>query len=337
MALDARRLHADSLVIDGLNAGGPHKDWIPLLKEGGVDATVSTIGWMQGARGTFQDIAFLRARVDECSDDLTLATTAAEVEKARYDGKTAVVMCSQNTRLIEDEVSLLDSFHAVGIRIVQLTYNEANLVGDGCTEPRNAGLTDFGRAVVKRLNRLGIIPDGSHTGKQTTMDAMAMTETPFIFTHANAKAVSNSRRNIDDEQIEACARTGGVIGVNAFSAFVKAEDPAGATFDDFLDHIDHMVKVAGVDHVGIGLDQTETRRWYTERGVGNDPNQSADRRERVAPKHTYPVYRYVPGLESITGMPLVTEGLVRRGYKSGDIGKILGLNWLRVYRQVWGG
>jgi membrane dipeptidase len=336
MTLDAQKLHAESLVIDGLNAGGPHKEWIPLMRKAGVDATVSTIGWMQGTRGTFQDIAFLQRQIDDSPDDLVLATTAAEVDGARQSGKSAVVMCSQNTRLIEDEVSLLDAFHAVGMRIVQLTYNEANLVGDGCTEPRNAGLTDFGRAVVKRLNRLGIIPDGSHTGKQTTMDAMAMTETPFIFTHANAKAVSNSKRNIDDEQIEACARTGGVIGVNAFSAFVKAEDPAKASMEDFLDHIGHMVKVAGIDHVGIGLDQTETRRWYTDRGIGNDPNRSEDRRERVAPKHTYPVYAYVPGLESITGMPLVTEGLVGRGYKAEDIAKILGLNWLRVYRQVWG-
>ena len=336
MTVDAQKLHADSLVIDGLNAGGPHKEWIPLMRKAGVDATVSTIGWMQGTRGTFQDIAFLQRQIDESPDDLVLATTAGQVEHARDSGKTAVVMCSQNTRLIEDEVSLLDAFHAVGMRIVQLTYNEGNLVGDGCTEPRNAGLTDFGRAVMKRLNRVGIIPDGSHTGKQTTMEAMAMSETPFVFTHANAKAVSNSRRNIDDEQIEACARTGGVIGVNAFSAFVRAEDPASASMDDFLNHIDHMVKVAGIDHVGIGLDQTETRRWYTDRGVGNDPNHSEDRRERVAPKHTYPVYSYVPGLQSISGMPLVTEGLVARGYKAADIEKILGLNWLRVYRQVWG-
>ena len=336
MAVDARQLHADSLVIDGLNAGGPHPEWLPLLKQAEVDATVSTIGWMQNARGTFQDIEFLKERVAESPDALTLATTAREIEQAKRDGKTAVVMCSQNTRLIEDEVRLLDTFHAVGMRIIQLTYNEGNLVGDGCTEPRNAGLTEFGRAVVKRMNKLGLILDGSHTGKRTTMEAMQLSETPFVFTHANAKTLSNSARNIDDEQIEACARSGGVVGVNAFSAFVKAEDPANATFDDFLDHIDHMVKVAGIDHVGIGLDQTETRGWYTQRGVGNDPNPSSDRRERVAPKATYPVYSYVPGLESITGMPLVTDGLVRRGYKAPDVAKILGLNWMRVYRQVWG-
>jgi membrane dipeptidase len=337
MSIDPRRLHADTLIVDGLNAGGPHKAWIPLMRQAGVDATVSTIGWMKGARGTLDDIAFLRERIEESPADLVLATTATDIEVAQQEGRTAVVMCSQNTRLIEDEVSLLDTFHAAGIRIIQLTYNEANLVGDGCTEQRNAGLTDFGRAVIKRMNKLGIIADGSHTGKQTTMEAMALTEAPFVFTHANAKAVSNSLRNIDDEQIEACAKTGGVIGVNAFSAFVRAEDPAEASFDDFLDHIDHMVKVAGIDHVGIGLDQTETREWYTAQGVGIDPNPSLERAERVAPSHTYPVYRYVPGLESITGMPLITEGLVGRGYNPEDIAKILGFNWLRVYREVWGG
>jgi membrane dipeptidase len=334
--IDPAQVHRDSLVIDGLNAGGPHKEWVPLLKKAGVDAFVSTMGWMQGARMTFQDIAFLRERIDECPDQVTFATTAREVEQARVDGKTAVVVCSQNTRLIEDEIRLLDAFHAVGMRIIQLTYNEANLVGDGCTEPRNAGLTDFGRAVIKRMNSLGIIVDGSHTGKRTTMEAMALSETPFVFTHANARALSETPRNIDDEQIEGVAKSGGVIGVNAFSAFVKREDPASATIEDYLNHIDYMVKVAGIDHVGIGLDQTETRRYYTERGVSIDPNPSPDRRERIAPRSAYPVYAYVPGLESIAGMPLITEGLVRRGYKADAIAKILGLNWLRVYRQVWG-
>jgi membrane dipeptidase len=335
-SVDARELHANSLVIDGLNAGGPHKEWLPLVKEAGVDATVSTIGWMQGTRMTLQDIEFLKKRIAESPEALTFATTAAHIEQAKRDGKTAVVMCSQNTRLIEDEVSLLDTFHALGMRIIQLTYNEANLVGDGCIEPRNGGLTEFGRAVVKRMNVLGVIIDGSHTGKRTTMEAMALTEQPFVFTHANAKAVSESARNIDDEQIEACARTGGVIGINAFSAFVKAEDPQAASMDDFFAHVAHVIKVAGIDHIGLGLDQTETRPWYTDRGVGIDPNQSADRRERVAPKKTYPAYSYVPGLESITGMPLLTQEFVRRRYKEEAIRKILGLNWLRVYRQVWG-
>jgi len=336
MPIDARKLHEDALIVDGLNAGGPYQEWNPLLKKGGVDATVTTIGWMQGTLGTMRDIEFLMDRIEESPDALTFATTATQIEGAKRNSKTAVVMCSQNTRLIEDEVRLLDTFHAVGMRIIQLAYNEANLVGDGCTEPRDAGLTDFGRAVVKRMNKLGIIVDGSHTGRQTTLDAMAISERPFIFTHANAKAVSNSKRNIDDEQIEACAKTGGVIGINAFSAFVKAEDPDAASMDDFLNHIDHVVKVAGVDHVGIGLDQTEARGFYVRQGVSVDPNQSPDRRERVAPKHTYPVYKYVAGLETIAGMPLVTEALVRRGYAAPDVEKIMGRNWLRVYRQVWG-
>src|ERR1700687_1079754 len=141
MSVDAGKLHDDSLVIDGLNAGGPYKEWNPLLRRGGVDATVSTIGWMQGTRGTLQDIAYLMERIAEAPEYLTFATTAGQIEQARRDGKTAVVMCSQNTRLIEDEVRLLDTFHAAGMRIIQLTYNEGNLVGDGCTEPRNAGLT----------------------------------------------------------------------------------------------------------------------------------------------------------------------------------------------------
>src|SRR6266542_692675 len=208
-------------------------EWLWLSTRGGFMKTrSSSIGWMQGTQGTLRDIEFLMDRIEESPDALTFATTARQIEEAKRDAKTAVVMCSQNTRLIEDEVRLLDTFHAIGMRIIQLAYNEANLVGDGCTEPRDAGLTDCGRAVVKRMNKLGIIVDGSHTGRQTTLDAMAISEQPFIFTHANAKAVSNSKRNIDDHQIETCAKTGGVIGINAFSAFVKAENPDAASMDD---------------------------------------------------------------------------------------------------------
>ena len=170
MPIDARKLHEDALIVDGLNAGGPYQEWNPLLKKGGVDATVTTIGWMQGTLGTMRDIEFLMDRIEESPDALTFATTATQIEGAKRNSKTAVVMCSQNTRLIEDEVRLLDTFHAVGMRIIQLAYNEANLVGDGCTEPRDAGLTDFGRAVVKRMNKLGMLIDAAHCGDQTTLD-----------------------------------------------------------------------------------------------------------------------------------------------------------------------
>jgi membrane dipeptidase len=296
----------------------------------------ATVGFMQGAVGTFREVEHLLDNIAEAPNDLALATTALAIDEEFRGGRIAVVMCSQNMRLIEDNVKLLDAFHAIGMRMIQLTYNEANLVGDGCLEERNAGLSSFGRAVVRRMNDLGLIIDGSHTGKRTTMDAMRMSDAPFVFSHANAKAVSDTRRNIDDEQIEACAQTGGVIGINAFAAFVKADAPRSASIEDYLDHIEHVARVAGVDHVGIGLDQLENRRYYAGAGFGVDPNNSLERRARLQPASTYPTRKYVPGLESVSGLPTISEGLFRRGFGPDAVAKIIGLNWLRVYRQVWG-
>jgi membrane dipeptidase len=331
-----RAFHDELLVVDGLSAGGPYPDYIPKLREGGVDAMVSTIGWMQGTAGTFRDIEFLYQQVAACANDVTVVTSVAEIEAAHAAGKIAIILESQNTRLIEDDERLLDSFHRVGIRTIQLTYNEANLVGDGATEPRNAGMTEFGVAVVRRMNKLGILIDCSHTGRQTTLDAMALSEVPVVFSHANALALCANPRNIDDEQIEACARTGGVIGVNAFAPFVKLPDPTSATIEDYLDHVDYMVSKAGIDHVGIGLDLTEGRTFYVERGVCIDPNWSEFRSARVAKPHAYPIFAFAQGLQSIVEMPNVTKGLLARGYSRDDVAKIMGGNWLRVYRRVWG-
>ena len=156
---------------------------------------------------------------------------------------------------IENDLSRLDLFHALGVRIIQITYNERNLLGNGCYERRDEGLTNFGVDAIKQMNRLGILIDLSHVGDRTTLEAIELSEKPVAITHANARAFVNHVRNKTDEALSLLAEKGGVIGANAFPAFF--ENTFDATLTDYVDAIDDLVQRVGIDHVGIGTDYTQ--------------------------------------------------------------------------------
>ena len=219
--------------------------------------------------------------------------------------------------------------------MVQLAYNIRNRAGDGCEEAGNAGLSTFGRDLVRRLNDTRIIVDGSHTGERTTLEAIEASTLPFVFSHANASAVHPCPRNISDVQIRAAAATGGLIGINGFPAFLgKSPNPA---IDDFLKHLDHVVEVAGIDHTALGIDyyegmhpvasDDEARKMY---------QQQLALRRWSAEVYPPPPHRYPAGMGTPRELPNLTERLLAHGYSAADTRKILGENWLRVMRAVWG-
>jgi membrane dipeptidase len=206
-----------------------------------------------------------------------------------------------------------------------LTYQNRNLVGYGCNEKNDCGLTRFGENVVKEMNRLGLLIDLSHVGTKTTMNAIELSEKPCAFTHTCARSLFDHIRNKSDEQLQALSEKGGVIGIAAYSPFYH--HTKRPKVEDYLDQIDYMVELVGIDHIGIGLDQV----------YGRDPAFH----ENV--KQTYPEvvmsYQwdtiYPEGLEDITKLPKITEGLVKRGYSKRDIKKILGENFLQLFEKVW--
>jgi membrane dipeptidase len=211
----------------------------------------------------------------------------------------------------------------MGVRIIQLTYNERNPLGDGCTERTDAGLSDLGLEVIREMNRLGLLIDLSHVGYQTSMEAIETSHAPVIFSHSNARAICNSPRNLSDDQIRSVAARGGVVGVNDFPTFVSQD--ASPTIEHLLDHIDYLVHLVGDDHVGLGFDfSTETEDDYEYFKYKQD----------VYPK---PPWIYPSGIDGFEKIPNVTRGLVVRGYSDEAIRRILGGNFLRVFRQVWGG
>jgi membrane dipeptidase len=234
-------------------------------------------------------------RVD-CPDDLA---------RAKQDGRIGIVFGMQDAnhlRTVDD----VDAFYKMGQRLTQLTYNLRNDLGDGCKVSHDRGLSKFGLAVVQRMNSIGMAIDVSHCGERTSLDAIAASKKPVLITHSNCMALAPGvARCKSDEVIRAAARTGGVIGITSVRRFVKNSDPV--TVEDVLDHFDYAVKLAGIEHVGLGSDFD---------------------------LDAHPTYD-VPGLNRSSRVYELTEGLLRRGYTDEQISLMLGGNFQRALQQIW--
>jgi membrane dipeptidase len=319
-----------AIVIDALSADPDWTDEVfAAFKRSGLTAIQTSLN-NRDLAAAIADLAKWQARLDRYPDRLIKALRGRDIAEAKRQGRIAVVLGFQNATMIETSIRNLDLLHAMGTRCIQLTYNSRNLLGDGCTERTNAGLSDFGVAAVERMNQLGIVVDLSHCGEQTARDGIAVSKRPPAFTHTVCKTVYNHVRGKTDEQLKALADKGGVIGIASLGYFIG---PTAATsFDDYLKHIDHAVKVAGIDHVGLASD-------YSIRGI----EPTATRESWYVPRLTTfkPIYnvRWPPWIKELDPPERfrnVAHGLAKRGYQTGDIEKILGGNWARYFGEVLG-
>lgn len=254
-----------------------------------------------------------------------------DLERAREQRQVGFIMGFLTSTTIEDDVRLLTIVHRLGIRVMHLTYQRSNLVGDGCGDRKDGGLTHFGVQVVQEMNRLGILIDLSHSSYRTAMDAISVSEMPVVFTHTAVRALNDHMRNASDEQIRAIAAKGGMIGIIS-GKFLRADiDVVGSTVDDYLNHVDYVAKLVGVDHVGIGLDVAE--RMTREEWMALDAHFPELFKGKTS---QFDKVFSTKGLEdaSLAKLNLI-RGLVARGYSDNDIEKILGLNWIRVLKQVF--
>ena len=339
----ARTVHASAIVIDAngeLALGQVPFDRVTPdqsfadAQRSGLTALSYTAGcWGPGALLSYEnvlaDLARWHGHLARYRQRLRLATCAEDIRAAKADGRLAIVLNVQDASILGRDLSVLDLLHGFGVRQVQLTYNTRNLIGDGCTERTDAGLSDFGMAVVRRLNELGMLIDLSHCGRQTTLDAAAVSTRPVACTHTAARALRDIPRNKRDDELRAVAATGGVVGVVAVPSFLT--DKSQATLDDVLDHIDHIVDGIGVEHVGIG----------TDRGVSFETATREEYYAWLAPLGFKPEVNppWPPGVEGLAcaaDLPNLTEGLIRRGYDDDAIRSILGGNFLRLYEHTIG-
>lgn len=263
------------------------------------------------------------------------AVTPADVEAAKQAGKRCLYLTGNGVPLTQDWISIPDElrylkiFYQLGIRMMHLTYQRRNMIGDGCAEKANAGLSDFGRATIAEMNRVGVIPDCAHSGWQTSLEAAQVSGKPVVASHSTAAALHPHIRSKPDEVIKALADSGGYIGICCIGSFLRGKGDLNA----FLDHIDHVAKKFGVDHVAIGTDTA-----YSSRNVAAESKKASVgvlRRRREDFRSLWPKDDFVSTSEASqsiawTNWPLFTVGLVQRGYSDDDIRKIIGGNVMRV-------
>jgi membrane dipeptidase len=341
------------VLIEGVDLTNRLKDGmvdIPRLREGGMNAPFFAL-WVptfykgaEAVRRTLDLRDAMQELFDKHPDQIELATTAADIERITKSGRIAAILSMEGGHQIDNDLRVLRMYQRIGIRAMTLTHFRNNDWADSSTDkPLHNGLTDFGKQVVREMNRVGMIVDISHVSDKTFYDAIAVSSKPVIATHSSCRALCDVPRDMTDDMLRAIGRNGGVASINFYPGFINPKDaaaakatitamssqepnltgaaldefarkehfeetrmkPAQATIDDVVAHIDHAVKIAGIDHVGIGSDFD---------GIDSVPK----------------------GLEDVSKMPKLAAALKKKGYSDSDIQKIWGGNVLRVFREVVG-
>ena len=329
---DIDKLYDEAIIIDGIiiPRGWNEASFTALTQSGytGFNASLNS----RNLETAIKSLTEWQRRIKDNPDRLIYAQSADDFIRAKKENKVAVVMGFQNATMMEKSIDNLDILYQLGTRWIQLTYNQRNLLGDGCTERTNAGLSDFGIEAVERMNELGIIIDLSHCGQQTTNDGIKFSKTGVSINHSMCEALhKNHPRAKTDEQIRAMANKGGVIGIICLGYMIGPNLGTETTLETYVDHIDYAVNIGGIDHVGVaadfaiqGLKATGATRenWYEPRLT------------RFKPSYKVQWPPWIPELDTTDRYRHVAKLLDKRGYSTGDIEKILGLNWLRYFRET---
>ncbi len=306
----------------------------------GLTAVNITLGYVSGPDDPFEasvrDIAATDVLVREHAGDLLKVLTAADIRRARAEKKIGLIYGFQNGAMMGNDASRVDVFAGLGVRVFQLTYNPANQLGDGSMAPENRGLTPFGRAVVARLNECRVMVDLSHSGERTCLEAARVSKAPISINHTGCRAVTDLPRNKTDAELRLVAEKGGFVGIY-FMPFLNASGHVHAA--DVVAHIDHAVNVCGEDHVGIGTDgpvtQIDDLQAYQAQ-LAKEIEQR--RRAGISAAGERPdTYPFAVDLRGPQQFHRLAQLLAQKGYSSGRIDKILGLNFLRYAETVWGG
>ncbi len=321
----ARALHQQSLVLDGLTPFYTlDEPYTASLIEGGISGALLSVVSDATWDATLQRTETALEKIEQ-SPHLMLATCAADFRAAKAQGKVAMMLITQAADMIGSDLKRVGIMHRLGYRILGLCYTFANLVGDGCGELRNAGVSFLGRDLIAAVNELPMMLDVSHSGHQTSLEAVELARRPCV-THANAHAVVANDRNKKVEVLKIVAQKGGTIGLCGLPRSVRHPDP---TLAHMLDHLDYLIKTMGAGHVGLGLDFVEA---YKDAGVVL-PQSRRNRTLRpdiFGSVDDFLNQAYPRGLENIRKAPNLTQGMLDRGYSESTITQVLGESWLRA-------
>ena len=264
-------------------------------------------------------------------DMVVLATTTEDIVRAKQNRQIAFVVSLEGAAMIENELDRIDILYGLGVRCLGIAYSEGNQLGGGLREPNDGGLTVFGRQAVKRMNKLGIAIDISHSGDRTGMETVELSDKPIFITHAGARALWNSNRLKPDEVIKACAAKGGVIGIEAAPHTTISEKNRRHSIESFMEHFEYCVDLVGIDHVAFGPDVLFGDHVGLHRTLSAALSIGASRGTLE-----YPKVEWVDGIENpAEAFPNIVRWLVKHGYSDADIAKAIGGNVMRVLKEAW--
>lgn len=328
---DAAALHRSALVLDALTPLYVlDEPYTQALLDAGVSAGFLSIAspqpWDEVMRRTETALNKI-----ESSPTLMLATKAADIRRAKAQGKIALVLITQAADMIEKDPARVRTLHDMGFRVLGVCYTFANLLGCGCGELRDGGLTFLGKDFVAAVNELPLMLDVSHAGHQTSLDAVQLARAPVV-THGNAYAVTPNDRNKKDDVLKIVAEKGGVIGLNAMPRPVAASD---ASLEHMLRHVDYITGKFGMHCMGLGLDYVEGFKREGKVLPQSVRNRTL-RPDIFGSVDDFLHQDYARDLEKIGKLPNLTRGLLARNYRDEDVRGILGENWLRAFERFVG-
>jgi membrane dipeptidase len=342
--------YSKAMVIDALGGPGGFDPDLPPdaglsppmladVKASGVTAvnlTVNSVG--NGPRKfeeTVEGIAFSEKMIAEHPDHFMKVLTARDLATAKSSGRMGLIYGFQDTSALDGELSRLALFQGLGVRIVQPVYNRRNLMGDGCLEPADGGLSTLGRELIAEINKQKILLDLSHAGARTQAEGIAASKSPMAITHTGCRALVDVPRNTHDKELKALADRGGVVGIY-FMPFLRASGQPHA--EDLIRHLEHAVDVCGEDHVGLGTDGGISGIKLDQKYADFQRKFFEDRQKAgiAAPGEAADVFNLVPEYNDARRFFTLANDLSDRGWKAQRIEKILGANFVRLFGEVWG-
>jgi membrane dipeptidase len=324
----SEKIHEETTIIDALVISNWSREVFVDMHRGGLTAANCTCSVWEGFRATMANIARWKRWLRDSQDILTQIYTVADIERAKREGRVGIILGFQNTYAFEDRIENIVLFHELGVRFAQITYNTRNLVGSGCWETRDDGLSDYGREVVEEMNRTGIAIDLSHVGPRTTEDVIEHSRIPVAFTHCCPDGLKAHPRNKTDDQLRRLANQGGFVGVATYPPFLPWGE--ATTVDNCVEVFEYMIDIVGEDAVGIGTDFTQNQDAAFFEWLRRDKGDG-----RLLVPGPVKAVKNPAGLQRHSEYPNLTAAMVRRGWSEPMIRKVLGENWLRFLRDVW--
>ena len=320
-------MHNDLIVIDGLQYSNWNRAIFQQLKEGGVTMVHVTVVYHEQIRETLLRIGEWNRQFELHHDLIMPVKSTADIRLAKKLGKVGIMFGAQNCSPIEDDIGMVEIMRELNLMIMQLTYNNQSLLACGCYEAEDSGVTRFGKQVIKEMNRVGMVVDMSHSAERSTLEAIEISERPIVISHANPNSFHEAKRNKSDTVLKALGESGGLLGFSLYPFHLK--NGPDCSLDDFCDMVANTADLMGIDHIGIGTDLCQEQplsvlewmrngRWSKEMDYGEGSKANAD----------WP--RPLSWFRDSRDFPNITKGLQNRGFRTEDIAKVMGMNWLNL-------